>query len=523
MANRAEYIQLEAGDDVSTVRDRLSFLRGDKVLLIWPEDGTALTRKLDLVLIQREAMRRAIRLALVTHDPQVITHAEELNISTFETIGASDRGRWKRGRSKVFTNRFQRPKDEPIPDDLKDVVSRIYAEETAAEKRWRIIRRMVGGVIFLVVAAVIGVVLLPSATVRLTPAQSRLDVAAEIIASPQTPGIDIENRIIPSTRISIEISDGGTTETTGEIAATDATASGSVIFINETDTPTTIPAGTVVTTGGDDPVQFRTTEEAQLAGGAIGFQIEVPIEAIQTSAGDGGNVDSGTINTIVGPLANTLVVRNLNPTSGGTTRTQRAVTQADYDNLLPIVRQQIQTRAYLEMQARLTETQCIILESVRISEEREDWMSFSAPLGQISDTLSLTMRAVVEAYVIDEQFAQQIVLAQMAGNIQEGQVIRPDTVSYDLGCDAVTSFDPPTGQSVFTMEGSGIVTSMVDADSIEQALIARPVNDATAYLVTDLPLQQGYLPEITVWPEGWPIMPLLPFRVSVELQDITSP
>src|SRR3982750_551822 len=106
MANKAEFIQLESGDDAGSVRDRLSFIRGQRVLMIWPEEGTILTRKLDLVLIQREAMRRAIRLALVTHDSEVVRHARELNISTFETIGAAERGRWKRGRGKVFTNRF---------------------------------------------------------------------------------------------------------------------------------------------------------------------------------------------------------------------------------------------------------------------------------------------------------------------------------------------------------------------------------------------------------------------------------
>src|SRR5690606_36369972 len=104
---------------------RLSFMRGEHVLLIWPEEGTALTRKLDLVLLQREAMRRAIRMALVTHDATVIEYAQELNISTFETIGASERGRWKRGRAKVFTSRFQRPKDDPEPEDLMDVASRV--------------------------------------------------------------------------------------------------------------------------------------------------------------------------------------------------------------------------------------------------------------------------------------------------------------------------------------------------------------------------------------------------------------
>ena len=126
--DRPEYIQLDTSDDVTSVRDRLSFHRGNRVLLIWPEDGTVLTRKLDLVLTQREAMRRSIRLALVTHDPQVIQHAQELNISTFETIGSSERAKWRRGRSKVFTTRWQKPQDEPIPADLTEVTSRPYAK-----------------------------------------------------------------------------------------------------------------------------------------------------------------------------------------------------------------------------------------------------------------------------------------------------------------------------------------------------------------------------------------------------------
>ena len=117
-----ELVQIEANEDANTVRDRLAFIRGRHELLVWPEEGTALTRKLDLVLIQREAMRRAIRLAIVTHDPQVMKHARELNISTFETIGESERKRWKRGRSKVFTGRFQRPKDEHDPEEfLSDI------------------------------------------------------------------------------------------------------------------------------------------------------------------------------------------------------------------------------------------------------------------------------------------------------------------------------------------------------------------------------------------------------------------
>jgi hypothetical protein len=76
MSSKPDYLQLEPTDDATTVRDRLAFTNGRRILLIWPADGTALTRKLDLVLIQREAMRRAVRVALVTHDPQVIKNAQ---------------------------------------------------------------------------------------------------------------------------------------------------------------------------------------------------------------------------------------------------------------------------------------------------------------------------------------------------------------------------------------------------------------------------------------------------------------
>ena len=55
---------LEATDTIVSLRQRLAGLRGQRVLLIWPEAATNLRSKLDLVLIQREADRRAIQLAI---------------------------------------------------------------------------------------------------------------------------------------------------------------------------------------------------------------------------------------------------------------------------------------------------------------------------------------------------------------------------------------------------------------------------------------------------------------------------
>jgi hypothetical protein len=231
-------------------------------------------------------------------------------------------------------------------------------------------------------------------------------------------------------------------------------------------------------------------------------------------------VDSGTINTVIGPLATSVTVRNIAPTSGGTSRTQRVVTSEDIDTVIGIVKQQLQSRAYLEMQAKLSDSQCIILQTVKITEERNDWMTFSAQPGDIADTLSLTMRAVVEATAVDEQLGRQIVYAELSKQVQAGQFIKPESVVYDQGCDTVSGSDPTTGRISFSIGGSGMVMAQVNADQIRERLAGLSTNDAVAYMVSELPLQQGLPPQITIVPNWFPNMPILPMRISIQLVDI---
>lgn len=250
MPKDAAFIQLEAGEDANSVRDRLQFLRGQHVLIVWPEVGTALTRKLDLVLVQREAMRRAICVAFVTHDPQIIEYARELDISTFETIGASQRGRWKRGRSKVFANRSQKPKDEPTPADLMPLASRVRA---GSRIPLPFLARLVMLAIVSGVLALAAYVVLPGATVSLTLA--RRDIFADVVisASPRMQAIDVENSRIPARFQLVQVVQSGTYPSTGQLAGEDTLATGTVTIVNRTSTPREIPAGTVVSTADGAP------------------------------------------------------------------------------------------------------------------------------------------------------------------------------------------------------------------------------------------------------------------------------
>ena len=86
-------------------------------------------------------------------------------------------------------------------------------------------------------------------------------------------------------------------------------AVGSVTFSGQDDT--VIPAGTVVSTGGENPVYFATMVPATIAGGSVSVAVEAQ------EGGANGNVGAGAVNTVVGDLAGMLSVTNALYFEGG--------------------------------------------------------------------------------------------------------------------------------------------------------------------------------------------------------------
>jgi hypothetical protein len=514
---KPEYIQLEAGEDIPSVRDRLSFIRGKRVLVIWPETGTTLTRKLDLVFLQREARRRVIQLALVTHDPQVIIHAKELGISTFETIKQAEANKWKRGRTRVFVQRHHKPEDEPDPEELMQVASRVRnPRKRMSDALRRILQLVVAVIVFGVIGAAIFVAA-PSAQINLTLAQETVDVEVSITANPDPSvvDVDIDNGIIPATVLRATVQTVQTIETGGQAQGEDSRAAGVVTFTNQTPRAVEIPANTQVSTSAGTPIRFRTTAAASLPG-EVGARVEVAIEAVPEFAGSIGNVDEGLINIVVGTLGEQVTVRNLQPTTRGTSQTFAVVTQDDYDRLMGIVRAQLQSRALDEMEANFSsDTQVIVAETVHIPEHnlRSDWITYSHELGAFSETLTLDMQAVVEALVIDDRFARQIVFARLSAAKPASLVLQPDSFTYTRSAIISTNAD---GSTTFIASGSALATAQIDTFEIQQTLAGKPLGDAQNILTNMVELAPNTSPEIKIFPSWLWQMPLLPVRISIQ-------
>lgn len=513
-----EYLQLEAGESVPSVRDRLGFIRGKRVLLIWPEEGTALTRKLDLVLIQREAKRRVIQLALVTHDEQVMQHAHDLGISTFETIKASERARWQRGRTRVFIQRYHKPSDSPEPEDLMDAASRVRGKSGRFIKLRRIIERIVAILILAGTIFGVGYYVVPSATVTLQLAREEIAVNAIITADLNSTDVDIENGIIPATVLRATVETTGTIESTGTQDISDAVASGTVVFTNLTNEPVQIPPNTVLSTSASTPVLFKTLDEATVPPGTEG-RVEVVVEAMQASSGDVGNVEAGMINTVIGPLENRVTVLNVTPTTGGENRALATVTPTDLDRLIAIVRGQLQSLAYQEMQVNLTDSQFIVIETITITEERTDWTNFSHDVGDITDNVTLNMRAVVEAVVLDDRLGRQITFARLSSAKPPRLVIQPESITYERG--PVINVDADR-RVTFEATGSGVTVAQIDPARLQSMLTGLSLDEARILIQQEALLAEGTEPNISITPENFRRMPMLPLRINIEVHEAAS-
>jgi Baseplate J-like protein len=512
MKPKPTYIQLEANEELASIRDRLSFLRGKRVLLIWPEEGTTLRRKLDLVFVQREARQRLIQLALATHDPVVVEHAADLGISTFATIDEAENSKWKRGRTKVFIQRHHKPEDEPEPQDLMPVASRVRHQR---KRLHPVLYRLLQLSILVIVLAVISGTLyitMPRADVRLRLNQVLLEVDTIVIADPNALDIDVENGIIPATRVSVTVQTVQQVSTSGVQTSASARALGSVTLTNLSNVAILIPIGTRVATSTSGQVTFETTAEASVpANDSLG---NVPIIAIEDYAGNIGNVAAGAINTLVSPIVDDLSVINTVPTSGGVNQTYNIVTPEDMELALDNARQYLQATAYSEMQATLSETQIIVIETINLPDEelRNDWVTFSHTMGDITDTLTLNMRAIVEALVIDDRFAQQVVFARLSLQRPPDMLLNPESFLYRRGPVIETDANGRTSLQVF---GEGIASAQVNTYQLQADLTGRSLEDAQRVIAATVDITPGSQSQIEIFPEFFGQMPFLPIRINI--------
>ncbi|MGC8856225.1 MAG: baseplate J/gp47 family protein [Anaerolineae bacterium] len=497
---KTQIITIESHDDLISLRDRLSWAKTPRILLIWPRYEKISLRPLDLKVLQRHAESLGAQLGLVTRQRGVRREALALGIPVFASAAAAQRDRWPARRTRRF-----RPPQRPPRRDLRQRLqeARLQAGGRRASPLARLIAFGVGVLAVLTVAALF----VPRAALVVYPEEQVQSVVLPILAGESLES-SLLNGSVPSRARTIIVSGTQTLPVSGQITIPQAQARGVARFRNLTQNEVFLPAGTVVTTLNQPVVRFATLHAATLPAG-VGQIVEVPIQALVPGAS--GNVDAGAIQAIEGPLGLSAAVSNLEPTAGGLERQAKGPTQADRQKLREMLTRRLLQQAAEKMQATLGEEDLFLPATLRVSQVLEE--TFVPASDQPAAVLSLTLRLECVAQVILAQDLLPLLTASLDAARPAGFLARPNTLSFRPLGDPVTDAQ---GVTRWRIEAKRLLLRQPDLTQVLNQMRGRSLQVAQAQLAAAFPFRRPA--EIRLMPSWWPWLPLIPFRVEVQVQ-----
>ncbi len=504
-------VQLENHDDVISARDKISWSKARRVLLVWPRHGRVLERRVDLLVLVHYCQQTGAQMAVVTRNGEVKYHARELGIPVFRTPEQAQQAAWRKpGKRKI-----RWPDRKPVLAEELRQQQGWFSRPGGAEKRWSDNRWLRVIVFSLAVAAFMLLVLsfAPGAQVSLEPLQKTQQLSLVVWASPDIRDPNPSGGLPAAVR-SVVVEGRALAESSGRILVPDRYAAGQVLLTNLTDQPVEVSAGSVVSTVADVPIRFITTQNARLPAGP-GTSVSVPVQA--AAPGRTGNVMANQIQAMEGPLGLRLMVTNLAALTGGSDRSSPAPSQVDFRRLQDNLLKDLHGTAIEELQAELPPGQRLLEGSLRIrsvlAEEREP------AEGQPAERLQLTMRVEFEGWSVDEAHIEAVVRpildASLAGEFQ------PVPGSFQ-----VEFVDEPVLMEKKGPQETGTVRWKIDVRrSVEsgwndaevvRVIQGRRVEEARQILKERLFLAGPA--EIVLSPAWWGRMPFLPARIALVKQ-----
>jgi len=493
---KTQVIQLDSHDDVTSVRDKMSWAKTERILLVFPRRSRILARTLDLRLLRRHAATLGAQLAIAARSDELRRAASGLGIPAFATVATAQRQEW--GREKALDRprrRFARP-------DLR----RMRREAFPPEVRWRSLIGFRFLFFTLAVLAILSVLSLfiPSAAIQLSPATQSQSLTFPVSASPNVSTVNLAGSL-PARLTSVVVEHSKTVQATGSVVIPNAQAQGLARFRNLTTALTNIPAGMVISTQTSPPVRFATTVEAVVAAG-VGQTVDVPVQAV--AAGSTGNQPADTLVAIESGLGASVAVTNPGPTTGGSDRTASIQTAADRSHLHEALLAELLDECKTSLPQTLTAGDVYFPDSLAVSQILTE--SYFPAEGQSGDTLSLTMRLQCQAQYASLADMTALVGMSLDASLPEGFVPASDGLTILPASIPLTDAD---GITRWDVQAQRLLRARLDPLTAVQLSLGRRPADAAQRLEDNLPLAAS--PVIQLQPAWWPWMPAIPFRITI--------
>ena len=561
----AGVIYLDIDDEITSAAARIRSAEGGRVAVVLPYGSRVATSRINFRLLARDAMSHAKRLSIVAGDAATRAlaasaglpvfasvseyeasiadtgpgHPEAVGLAASATVVTADElaaaGPAADADTVHQTAPVQRsprpgpraggaaaaPRASPAPPTPAHPVTDRPAPSTRAASTGpepvRRSRRMpiLAGLLVLGLALIVGGVaaylLLPTATVAITPRQETLGpLPFRVTASTTASEPDPEAGVVPAVSVPVRVEVADTFPATGTRVEQTA-ATGVVRFANLDPTAAnTIARGAIVST--PSGIRFRTDEAVRVAAAELDGLTIVPSRAtVKVTAVDAGtqaNVGADTITVIPrGEEPLFLKVTNPDPTSGGSRTEFLRIRQSDLDGAVTA----LQERVIAAFNERLADPDLasdgatVFPQTTLIGEPVLD-QDLDALLGQEVESFDLSMRLEGTVTAVDAAPVQVVAEARLASSVDPG---------YEMvdGSSQIT-IDPAVvsgGTVSFPVLVSARQVRVLDPAAIELEIRGLPIAEAVARLE-----QYGSV-QLTVWPDWVGTIPTIDGRVAVSI------
>ena len=492
---KTQIITLETHDDLISVRDRLSWAKTPRILLVWPKFEKVTLRQVDLKILHRHASTLGAQLGLVSRARQVRADAEALGIPVFESTGEAQRVAWP----KLRRRKWRRKKPEKnLRDRRREQV--LTGQET---ETWRTNPATRIGAFAAGVLSVLAIVALfiPRAQVSLNSVTKTQSVELAVNASPEIESVFITGSV-PAREKRIVVDGFQTITVTGEGAVPQSKARGTVEFRNLTQQAVTIPAGTVVSA---NDIRFVTTEDGTLEAG-VGKTVSLPIVAVD--GGLAGNVEAETIRAIEGRLGLSLSATNPEPTRGGRELSSVQASDQDRTRVKRLLTKNLEEAAREKFLEELNSGDLLFantMESTQILSEKYD-----PPPGGVGTKLTLSLQVEYTARYASASDLTELATLAMNASLPSGFIPASGAVTVKP---LTNPFLDEDGTLHWNIHAEREIVQSFDAVYVTQLVQGLGIKKAQRSLDDNLP--SASTPEIQLSPSWWRWVPLLPFRIEV--------
>ncbi|HVN54317.1 MAG TPA: baseplate J/gp47 family protein [Anaerolineaceae bacterium] len=502
---KTQIIQLEHHDDIVSTRDKMTWGKTPRLLLVWPEKERVLTRRLDLVLLQRHSRSLGAQLALVTGDPEVRGFAGELGIPCFNSVDRAQTVRWRKPRRKI---RFARRKRRIQPE--QDWREQRDAFIPRPEPAWigSLPVRLVALFIGLAAVIVLVAALIPTAVIDLHPAAQIQEMSLPVLAGTKFQSVNLAGQI-PLHWTTVVVEGQDTIPSTGKTVVPLLPASGRVSFTNLTDHAIEIPVGTVVQVIGQGP-RYQTTLSARVSAG-LGQSVEVPVQCL--APGRSGNLPANTIQAIEGPLGLSLTVSNAGAISGGRDQASPAPSSTDLALLREKLLKNLSKSAQTDLAVTSGAESSLLTPTIRVTNIASE--KLDPPLNSPSDYLTLSLQAEFQAGYVDQDELVALANSALDAGLKKGyQPVKGSLIMEQVSQPVLDS----DGNYRWRMRAQRTISPSIPSEQVVRQVAGLEKTRALRWLSSTLALQSPAV--IRLSPPWWPWLPFLPFRIQV---TTTSP